>query len=114
MIKEKIKRTLYRVKFQNKEENKSYEVVVSSIESSDFLGLVKLSNFIFNESKKQIVLSSESEARKRFSKVNALHIPYHNISFIEEFDEEDTDYKKLPFMKEVLLTKQEEQVEPKL
>ena len=77
------------------------EVVVSSIESSDFLGLIKLSGFIFNESKKQIVLSSESEARKRYGKVNCLHIPYHNISSIEEFNEEKTDLENLPFIKKI-------------
>ena len=100
-MKDKQKKTLYRVKFQSKDDKSPLEVVVSSIHSSDFLGLIKLSNFIFNENKKHIVMPSENEARKRFAKINSLHLPYHNILSIEEFEEDKTDLDKLPFIKKV-------------
>ncbi len=100
----KNKSQLFRVRFINKEESKTYEVVVKSVESSEFLGLVCLSGFVFSDQTKQVILPQEDEARKRFSKINRLHIPYHNLIFIEEFDPDDVDYKNLPFIREVETT----------
>ncbi len=97
----KVKNQLYRVRFQNKEDSKIFEVVVRSVESSEFLGLVMLSEFVFSDQTKQVILPAEDEARKRFSKINRLHIPYHSLIFIEEFDQESIDFRNLPFIKEV-------------
>ncbi|MFK7825362.1 MAG: DUF1820 family protein [Oligoflexales bacterium] len=92
---------LYRVRFQSKDDKQPLEVVVKSVGSSEFLGLLSLEGFVFSDQTKQVILPTEDEARKRFSKINRLHIPYHNILFIEEFHQEEPDLKNLPFIKEV-------------
>ena len=92
---------LYRVRFQSKDDKQPLEVVVKSVGSSEFLGLLSLEGFVFSDQTKQVILPTEDEARKRFSNINRLHIPYHNILFIEEFHQEDPDLKNLPFIKEV-------------
>ena len=95
----KEKNDLYKVRFQIRDSKNIHEVVVQSVGSSEFLGLLTLEGFVFNDQKKQVILPTEDDARKRFGNVNRLHIPYHNILCIEEFTAEKTDLKKLPFIK---------------
>lgn len=97
----KTKHALFRVRFQTRDDKKPFEVVVRSVDSSEFMGLLALEGFVFNDTTKQVILPTEDEARKRFSHIEKLHIPYHNILFIEEFFEEERDLKNLPFMREV-------------
>lgn len=95
------KENLFRVRFQTKDDKEATEVVVRSLGSSEFLGLLALEDFVFNDQKKQVILPAEDNARKKFSNINRLHIPYHNILLVEEFTEQATDLTKLPFIKEV-------------
>ena len=94
-------RRLYRVRFQTRDDRKPFEVVVSSVDSSEFMGLLVLEGFVFNDATKHVILPTEDEARKRFSSIDKLHLPYHNILFIEEFKERERDLKNLPFVREV-------------
>lgn len=94
-------RRLYRVRFQNREDKKPLEVVVRSVDSSEFMGLLVLEGFVFDDATKHVILPTEEEARKRFRNTDKLHIPYHNILFVEEFTESDKDLKNLPFVREV-------------
>ena len=85
----KTKHALFRVRFRTRDDKKPFEVVVRSVDSSEFMGLLALEGFVFNDTTKQVILPTEDEARKRFSHIEKLHIPYHNILFIEEFFEEE-------------------------
>lgn len=94
-------RRLYRVKFMEKNEKVAVTVVASKVEASHFFGHIEIAGFVFDDRKRHIILPDEDNVRKRFSKTKRLHIPYHNIVFVEEFDEESPNLKKLPFIKEV-------------
>lgn len=96
-----MKKKLFRVRFIDQSERKSVEVVVESVNVSEFMGLVVLEKFVFNDNKKLVILPEEEEARSRYAKTERLHIPYHCLVFVEEFDEEPADLKHLPFVKEV-------------
>lgn len=98
----KEKKHLYRVSFQAKEDPGSFEVVVESVVTSEFMGLITLEGFVFNDVTKQVILPAEDKARKRFGKIKRLHIPYHSILFIEEFNEEPINIENLPFIKKVI------------
>ncbi len=93
--------TVYRVRFRETEQAKATEALVKKVEPSDIPGLVCLSEFVFRDATKTIILPEEVEASKRFRKTLSLHVPYHNILFVEEMHDEPTDIKRLPFLKEV-------------
>ena len=93
---------LYRVKFMEKGQGEATEALVRHVEPSEIPGLVCLRDFVFKDTTKKIILPQEEAASKRFRKTKSLHIPYHNILFMEETEEEPTDLKQLPFMKEVI------------
>ncbi len=92
---------LYRVRFQDQSERKTVEVVVESVDASEFMGLVVLEKFVFSDQKKLIIMPEEDEARQRFCKTDRFHVPYHSIIYIEEFTDEPADLKRLPFVREV-------------
>ncbi len=98
------KQKLYRVKFidrDSKDPKDPLEVIVSSVGASEYFGLIALEGFIFKDQKKYVILPGEDAIRKRFGKTDRLHIPYHNIIYVEEYFDEPTDIKNLPFIKEV-------------
>jgi hypothetical protein len=94
---------LFRVRFQDRDSKEPQEVVVTTVRPSEFFGLVTLEGFVFNDHKKIVILPNEDAARKRFGKTQRLHLPYHNLIYLEEFDEEPADVKHLPFVREVPL-----------
>ena len=93
--------TLFKVKFFEKDQEKPMEVLVRHVEPSDFPGLVCFSDFVFKDQTKKIIMPDEDKATKRFKKTKSIHVPYHNILFIEEVDDEEVDLKKLPFLREI-------------
>lgn len=95
--------TLYRVKFNDPQDKTPVEVVCRYVGPSDFLGLVTLQDFVFNDQRKHVILPAEDLARKRFAKTKRLHIPYHHIINVEEFDDEPADLHNLPFVRPVQL-----------
>jgi hypothetical protein len=97
-----LKKKLYRVRFIDQSERKTVEVVVQSVNVSEFMGLVVLENFVFNDNRKLVILPEEDAARTRYGKTDRLHIPYHSLVFVEEFDDEPADLKHLPFVREVV------------
>ena len=98
---QKKREILFRVRFLHREEPKFLEVVVKSVQPSQFTGLLTLQDFVFHDQAKHVILPSEDEARKRFSRTHRLHIPFHNIVSIEEFESSPVDVKHLPFVKEI-------------
>lgn len=90
---------LFRVKFMEKESQKPTELVVEEVYSSEFVGLVTLSGFVFDDQKKFVILPEEDEARKRFGKTLKLHIPFHQLVFVEEFAPAVVDVSHLPFVR---------------
>jgi hypothetical protein len=92
---------IYRVKFREQDQGAPTEVLVKNVYPSDIPGLVCLSGFVFKDNTKRIILPEEDAASKRFRKTKSLHIPYHNILFVEETTDEPIDIKNLPFLKEV-------------
>lgn len=95
------KRRLYRVRFFDQSEKKIVEVLVEKVGASDLVGLVLLEGFVFRDQTKLVILPEEDEARQRFSKTQKLHIPYHAISFVEEFEDAPADIHNLPFVRKV-------------
>lgn len=95
------KASIYRVRFVEKNQGNPIEALVRHVEPSTLPGLVCLSEFVFKDSTKMIILPEEDAASKRFRQTLSMHIPYHNIMFVEELMEEPTDVRHLPFLKEV-------------
>ena len=95
------KEHIYRVRFVEKSQSSPLEALVRHVEPSSLPGLVCLSDFVFKDATKMIILPEEDAASKRFRQTIAMHIPYHNILFVEEIHDEPTDLKTLPFLKDV-------------
>lgn len=87
----------YRVRFMTKDDNKPVEVIVKRVMSSEFLGLIMLEDFVFSDNP-QLVIPSEDKIRKQYTDTKRLHIPYHNILSIEEFNPNKGSLKKVPFL----------------
>lgn len=98
---QKPQQKLFRVRFLDREGKEPQEVVVAVVRPSEFFGLITLEGFVFSDHKKVIVMPNEDAARKRYGKTQRLHLPYHNVIFLEEFDDEPADVKNLPFVREV-------------
>lgn len=94
-------KTIYRVRFFEREPKQTLEALVRRVEPSEFPGLVCFSEFVFKDQHKKIVLPEEDAASKRFGQTQSLHVPYHNIISIEEILDEPVDLKNLPFLREV-------------
>ena len=58
-----------------------------------------MSEFVFKDSLKKIILPEEDKASKRFRKTESLHVPYHNILFVEKLYDDPVDLEQLPFLK---------------
>ena len=95
------KKSIYKVKFRESEKDETQEALVREVYPSEIPGLVTLSDFVFKDHSKTIILPEEEAASKRFKKTRSIHIPYHNIIFVEELEEEETDLKNLSFLCEV-------------
>lgn len=95
--------TIFRVRFLEKHQGEAIEALVRQIEPSNLPGLVCLSHFVFKDATKRIILPEEEAASRRFRQTQSLHIPYHNILFVEELIEEPTDVHQLPFLRNVTL-----------
>ncbi len=93
--------TIFRVRFLEKQQGEVIEALVRQIEPSTLPGLVCLSDFIFKDSTKKIILPQEEAASKRFRKTKSLHIPFHNILIVEELVEEPVDLQQLPFLRKL-------------
>jgi hypothetical protein len=100
-VQQETKDRLYRVRFMDRNEKDLTEVVVRSVAPSELFGLVCLEDFVFNDQRKFIILPEEDAARKKFAKTERLHLPYHNLVYVEEFLDEPTDVRNLPFVREV-------------
>ena len=101
-------KNIFRVKFIEGDKEHPVEALVRNVTPSDFPGLVCFSDFIFKDQTKMIILPEEESASKRFNKTKSIHIPYHNILFIEEVSEDSTDVHNLPFLKELKPTSSKE------
>lgn len=88
----KSRNRLYRVRFMDRpvdEKPQPIEVLVKAVGPSEFFGLVCLEGLVFEEPGrtpgKTLILPEEEAIRKRFGRSERLHLPYHNIIFVEEF-----------------------------
>jgi len=97
----KIKCRSYRVRFLDRDEKQPIEITVKSVGPSEFFGLVCLDGIVFADSPTGIVLPEEEALRRRFGKSQKLHIPYHNIVYVEEFSDDAAEVHTLPFMREI-------------
>ncbi len=95
------KERIYRVRFVEKQQGSPMEALVKNVEASNLPGLVCLSHFVFKDATKMIILPEEDAASKRFRHTIAMHVPYHNILFVEEIHDEPTDIKSLPFLRDM-------------
>lgn len=94
-------KSIYKVKFQENEKGEAREAMVREVYPSEIPGLVTLKDFVFKDASKTIFLPGEEEASKRFRDTKSIHIPYHNILFVEEFYEEDPKPKSPSYLSEV-------------
>ena len=93
--------SIYKVKFREGERGDGREVLVRQVYPSDIPGLVTLSEFVFRDNTKKIIMPEEDATSKRFRATKSIHIPYHSIIFVEELEEQPTDLKQLPFLSQV-------------
>lgn len=91
--------SVFRVKFFEKDQKNPVEALVRYVEPSDFPGLVCFREFIFRDQTDRIIMPGDEEAGKRFRGTRSLHIPYHNILYIEEVEDRKPDLKNLPFLR---------------
>ncbi len=98
--------TYYNVKFFEPDLKKYYDVYVKDVFPSEIIGLVTLQDFHFRDETKSVLLTSEEEARKRFSKTERMHIPYQHITYVEEIHMSDTESKNVPFIHQFPKTEQ--------
>ncbi|NRA64880.1 MAG: DUF1820 family protein [Pseudobacteriovorax sp.] len=91
---------IYRVRFKENEKGDVAQVLVRNIEASDIPGLICMSEFVFKDTVKKIILPEEDAASKRFRKTESLHVPYHSIVYVEKLYDEPTDLKHLPFLRQ--------------
>ena len=91
-------RRLFKVRFVDPVDKQPVDITVEHVGAGAFFGMVTLSGFVFNDNKKMVILPEEDAARKRFGKTQTLHIPYHHLIYVEEFDELPMDVKNLPFL----------------
>lgn len=96
-------RRRYRVKFLEKNAKNPVTVNATAVRASEYFGMIAIEGLVFNDHRRHIILPDEDNTRRRFAKTNRLHIPYHNVICIEEFNEEPPDLKKLPFIKQIEL-----------
>ena len=92
-------KTLFKVRFSQKNNKESLEVLVRSVDSSHLPGMICLRDFVFLDNKKMIILPEEDAAAKRFRGTQALHLPYHQIDSVEEVVEQPLALQSLPFIK---------------
>ena len=92
--------TYYNVKFFEPDLKKYYDVFVKDVFPSEIIGLVTLQDFYFRDQTKNVLLTSEEEARKRFSKTERMHIPYQHITYVEEIYLDEIEHKSLPFIRQ--------------
>ena len=88
--------TYYNVKFFEPDLKKYYDVYVKDVFPSEIIGLVTLQGFHFRDQNKNVLLTSEEEARKRFTKTERMHIPYQHITYVEEITLGSTENHRLP------------------
>lgn len=100
--------TIFRVRFLEKHQGEAIEALVRQIEPSNLPGLVRLSAFVFKDTTKKIILPEEEAAGRRFRHTQTLHIPYHNILFVEELFDEPIDVHQLPFLRNLTLESEED------
>ncbi|SMF50091.1 DUF1820 family protein [Pseudobacteriovorax antillogorgiicola] len=93
--------SIYKVRFRENDKGDIREALVREVYPSDIPGLVTLSEFVFRDNTKKIIMPEEDATSKRFRKTLAIHIPYHNILFVEELLDEPVDLKNLPFLSEI-------------
>ena len=81
-------RTLYRVRFQDKGDEKPLTVVCETFHPSEIFGLVTLEDLVIDSGPKLVVLPDEDEVAKRYKNTERLHLPFHVLVSVEEFQEE--------------------------
>lgn len=93
----------YRVKFFEKDQKEPIEAMVRYVEPSEFPGLVCFRSFVFEkEGDKKIILPHEEALQKRFENTRSIHVPYHNILFIEELEVEPrVTSAKVPYLRDI-------------
>ena len=106
-------KSIFRVRFMEKDQKQPVEILVRHVEPSDFPGLVCFSSFVFRDQTKKIIMPEEDAATKRFKKTKSLHVPYHNILLVEEIEDEEVDLKQLPFLREIDKAPEEDSVPPR-
>ena len=86
-------------RFADPADDRTYEIVAKQLYAGDFLGMVTIEGFVWKDQTNYVLLASEEEARKRFGKTDRLHLPYHHIHAIEEFQDEPVSVAALPFLR---------------
>lgn len=84
-----------------KDEKEPWELTAKSVFPSDIMGLITIEDLVFKDQSKMVILPEEDQAKKRFENTERLHIPYHQLIFIEELMEETPDSANVAFMRPV-------------
>ncbi len=79
---------IYRIFFTS--QGKSYEVYARKVSQGDLYGFIEIEEIVFGEKSTMVIDPSEEALKKEFASVRRLHIPYHQISRIDEVEKEGT------------------------
>lgn len=79
--------SIYKVRFFEKDKTDVIELQVRSVEPSEFPGLICFKDLVF-EPAGAIIRPDLDKAHGKFSETRAIHVPYHNILYIEEITAE--------------------------
>lgn len=77
--------TVFKVCFFEQEKSEAIELRVATVEPSEFPGLVCFRDLIL-ESDGPIIQPELAKAAQKFANTRSIHVPYHNILYIEEID----------------------------
>ena len=95
------KSRMFRVRFLDRDEKQPIESIVKSVGPSEFFGLVCLDGLVFADSSNGLILPEQEALKRRFGNSQRLHIPYHNIVYVEEFSDNQAEVHAFPFIRSV-------------
>lgn len=92
---------IFRVSFYEKDRKDPIELRVKSVSPSEFPGLVCFKDIQPDAQAGAIILPDQEKNIKKYKNTKSIHVPYHNIIFIEELDEGTEEPQKLAFVRDI-------------
>lgn len=79
--------TIFRVCFFERDKAEAVELQVATVEPSEFPGLVCFKDLLL-EPQGTIIRPDTAKCAEKFRHTRSIHVPYHNILYIEEIEDQ--------------------------